>query len=114
VPGIPGHGIYFAASYDMSYVELGRSIARALGKPQPRCVRLPGWPMRTIGLLGDVMSRVRQRPGWVGSDKVHEILAGSWTCSSAKARRQLGWSPAAPLADRLRQTAQWYSDARWI
>jgi nucleoside-diphosphate-sugar epimerase len=114
VPGIPGHGIYFAASDDMSYVELGRSIARALGKPQPRSVRLPGWPMRTIGLRGDVIARVRQRPGWVGSDKVHEILAGSWTCSSAKARRQLGWSPAAPLADRLRQTAQWYSDARWI
>ena len=114
VPGTPGHGVYFAASEDISYVELGRTIARALGKPQPRSVRLPGWSMRTIGRLGDVMSRVRQRPAWVGSDKVHEILAGSWTCSSAKARRQLGWSPAVPLADRLRETAQWYFDARWI
>jgi len=26
----------------------------------------------------------------------------------------LGWSPAAPLADRLRETAQWYRDAHWL
>ena len=51
VPGAPGHGIYFAAAEDISYVELGRAIARALGKPQPRIVRLPGWSMRTIGRL---------------------------------------------------------------
>jgi nucleoside-diphosphate-sugar epimerase len=67
-----------------------------------------------MGLGGDVMSRVRRRPGWIGRDKVSDLLAGSWTCSSAKARQQLGWSPAAPLADRLRETAQWYRDARWL
>jgi len=42
------------------------------------------------------------------------VLAGSWTCSPAKAQRQLGWAPAAPLADRLRETAQWYLDAGWL
>ena len=70
--------------------------------------------MRVAGFCGDVVSRIRQHPGWVSSDKITEFLAGSWTCSSAKARRQLGWSPAAPLADRLRETAQWYLDARWL
>jgi nucleoside-diphosphate-sugar epimerase len=113
-PSVPGLGIYFAATEDVSYVELGMVIARALGKPQPRILRLPGWSMRTIGRLGDVMSRIRQRPGWVSSDKFREILAGSWTCSSAKARQQLGWLPAAPLADRFRETAQWYRDAHWL
>jgi dihydroflavonol-4-reductase len=114
VPAVSGHGIYFAAAEDVSYVELGMAIARALGKPQPRILRLPGWSMRTIGRFGDVMSRIRQRPGWVSSDKFCEILAGSWTCSSAKARQQLGWLPAAPLADRFRETAQWYRDANWL
>jgi nucleoside-diphosphate-sugar epimerase len=114
VPGVLGHGIYFAAAEDVSYVELGMAIARALGNPQPRILRLPGWSMRTIGRFGNAMSRIRRRPGWVGRDKVREILAGSWTCSSAKARQQLGWSPAAPLADRLRETAQWYREAHWL
>jgi len=114
VPDIAGQGIYFAAAEDVSYVELGRAIARSLGKPPPRTLRLPDWSMRSIGGFGDVVSRVRQRPGWVSSDKIREFLAGSWTCSSAKARQQLGWSPAAPLADSLRETAQWYRDARWL
>jgi dihydroflavonol-4-reductase len=114
VPGVSGHGIYFAAAEDISYVELGIAIARALGKPQPRILRLPGWSMRTIGRFGDVMSRIRRRPGWVGRDKIRDVLAGSWTCSSAKARQQLGWLPAAPLADRIRETAQWYRDAHWL
>ena len=114
VPGVPGHGIYYAAAEDVSYAELGMAISRALGKPQPRVVRLPGWSMRTIGRFGDVMAQIRRRPAWVGRDKVREVLAGSWTCSSAKARQQLGWSPAAPLADRLRETGQWYRDAHWF
>ena len=113
-PGIPGQGIYFAAAEDVSYIELGMAIARALGKPRPRILRVPGWTMRTIGHIGDVTSRIRRRPGWVGIDKFRDVLAGSWTCSATKARQQLGWSPAAPLADRLRETAQWYRDAHWL
>jgi nucleoside-diphosphate-sugar epimerase len=109
-----GRGIYFAAAEDVAYVELGALIARALGKPPPRVLHMPAWSMRTIGRLGDVVSRIRRRPGWVGSDKIREVLAGSWTCSSAKARQHLSWSPAAPLADRLHATAQWYRDADWL
>ncbi len=114
VPGIAGQGVYNVAAEDISYVEFGRAIARALGKPPPRVLRLPEWSIRSIGRLGDVVSQVRRRPGWVSTDKIGEFLAGSWTCSSAKARQQLGWSPAAPLADRLRETAQWYRDAHWL
>jgi nucleoside-diphosphate-sugar epimerase len=113
-PGIAGRGIYFAAAEDVSFTDLGPLIARALGKPSPRILRMPAWSLRSIGWFGDVVSRIRGRPGWVGRDKIREVLAGSWTCSSAKARQQLGWSPAAPLADRLRETAQWYRDARWL
>ena len=110
----PGRGIYFAAAEDLSHVELGGAIAQALGKKRTRIVHLPEWAMRAMGLGGDVVSRIRRRPGWIGRDKISDLLAGSWTCSSAKARRQLGWSPAAPLAERLRETAQWYRDARWL
>jgi nucleoside-diphosphate-sugar epimerase len=114
VPDRSGRGIYFAGADVLSQVELGAAIARALGKGAPRILRVPGGLMRVAGLCGDVASRVRRRPGWVSSDKMSELLAGSWTCSAAKAQRQLGWSPAAPLADRLRETAQWYRDARWL
>jgi nucleoside-diphosphate-sugar epimerase len=114
VLGIAGRGIYFAAAEDVAYLELGTLMARALDQPPPRILHMPPWSMRTIGRLGDIVSRIRSRPGWVGGDKIREVLAGSWTCSAAKARQQLSWSPAAPLADRLRETALWYRDAGWL
>jgi nucleoside-diphosphate-sugar epimerase len=113
--GAPGQGIYFIAAQEYpTYAELGQAMARALGRKRARVVHMPGPLVRLVGLCGDALGRVRQRPGWVNSDKMAEALAGSWTCSSAKARRQLGWSPAATLADRLRETAQWYRQAGWL
>jgi nucleoside-diphosphate-sugar epimerase len=113
--GAPGQGIYFvAADHDPTYAELGQAIARAVGKKRATVVHVPGPLVRLAGLCGDSLGRVRQRPGWVNSDKMAEALAGSWMCSSAKARTRLGWSPAATLAERLRETAQWYRQAGWL
>jgi nucleoside-diphosphate-sugar epimerase len=113
--GAPGQGVYFvAAEHDPTYAELGQAIARALGKKRATVVHMPGPLVRLVGLCGDSLGRLRQRAGWVNSDKMAEALAGSWMCSSAKAHTQLGWSPAAILAERLRETAQWYLQAGWL
>ncbi len=82
-PGVPGQGVYFAAAEDVSYVELGIAIARALAKPRPRTVSLPGWSVRTIGRIGD--RRVadsgapgvdRQRQGPRGTRRLVDLLVG--------------------------------------
>jgi nucleoside-diphosphate-sugar epimerase len=113
--GSPGQGVYFIAAEDApTYAQLGQAIAKALGQKPPAVLRLPGPLLKLAGIGADVMARVRRRPGWINSDKISEALAGSWTCSSAKARTHLGWSPAAALADRLRETAQWYRQAGWL
>jgi len=104
--GSPGQGIYFIAADDSpTYTELGQAMATALGKKRTTVVHLPELLVRLVGLFGDVIGKIRRRPGLVNSDKIAEALAGSWTCSSAKARTHLGWSPAAALADRLHETA---------
>jgi nucleoside-diphosphate-sugar epimerase len=113
--GLPGQGIYFMAADDYpTYAELGQAMAAALGKKRATVVHLPGPLVKLVGLCGDAMTWIRQRPAWVNSDKMTEALAGSWMCSPAKARTHLGWSPAAALAERLYETAQWYRQARWL
>jgi nucleoside-diphosphate-sugar epimerase len=110
-----GRGIYFIAGDDQpTYSDLGRAIATALGRRPPGIIRVPSPLLRLMGIGGEVMALLRRRPGWISQDKVIEALAGSWTCSPAKARTQLGWSPAAGLVDRLRQTTQWYRQAGWL
>jgi nucleoside-diphosphate-sugar epimerase len=113
--GSPGQGIYFiAAPEDPTFVELGQAMATALGRNRAAVVCLAEPLVRLIGLCGDAVARIRCQPGWVNSDKIAEVRAGSWTCSSAKARAHVGWSPAAGLADRLRETALWYRQAGWL
>ena len=113
--GVTGKGVYFAAAeHDLTYPELGQAIAKALGKRRARVLHMPAPLVRLAGLCGDLVGRVRQQPCWVNSNKMTEALAGSWTCSSAKARTQLGWIPAATLPERLHETAQWYRQAGWL
>lgn len=113
--GLPGQGVYFIATDDYpTYAEFGQLMAIALGKKRAAVVHLPGPLVKLAGLCGDAMTRIRQRPAWVNSDKMTEALAGSWMCSSAKARTHLGWHPAAALGERLYETAQWYRQAGWL
>ncbi len=110
-----GQGVYFIAGDDQpTYTQLGEAVARALGRKHPTVLYLPGLLVRLIGTGGDVVARFRRHPVWINRDKSVEVLAGSWTCSSVKARTQLGWSPAAPLADRLNETERWYRAAGWL
>jgi nucleoside-diphosphate-sugar epimerase len=113
--GSPGRGVYFFSTDDHpTYAQLGEAIAAALGKKHVTIIRLPGPLVQGIGLCGDAMTWIRRRPAWLNSDKMTEALAGSWMCSSAKARTDLGWYPAVALADRLRETAQGYRQAGWL
>jgi len=112
-PSPRGH--YFAAcEAHPTYAELGRMIAAALG--HRRVLVLPAGPLavRTVATLSEAWSRVIRRPNILNFDKVREIRAGSWVCSAQAATDELGFSPATPLAERLRQTAQWYRQEGWL
>jgi dihydroflavonol-4-reductase len=111
----PGQGIYYAAGDETpTYAQLGSAIATALGQRPPRMLRVPKPLLKLAALGADTVSCIVRRSFWLNSDKIIEATAGDWTCLAAKARDQLGWRPAAPLADRLHQTALWYRQNKWL
>jgi nucleoside-diphosphate-sugar epimerase len=110
-----GNGIYFLAEAEQpTYAEFGRLIATALGRTSLRLVHVPTPIMGLMGAGAEAVGLIRHRTSWLNRDKITEALAGSWTCTSEKARTHLGWSPTATLPDRLRETVQWYREARWL
>jgi nucleoside-diphosphate-sugar epimerase len=112
---LSGRGIYFMSGQDNpSYAQLGQAIAAALGKKRATAVHVPRIFLQIVGLCNNATARIRQHPCWLNGDKIAEILAGSWMCSSAKACTQLGWFPVTTLAERLHETAQWYRQAGWL
>jgi nucleoside-diphosphate-sugar epimerase len=50
----------------------------------------------------------------LNADKANELLAEAWTCSSQAITEATGWQPTTGLATGLRQTADWYKNAKWL
>ena len=114
-PAAPMAGCYFASCDEQpSYAELGRMVAVALGR---RGVLVVPSPPRTLGglaLFNLVVSQIRRRPLYINFDRLGELTAGSWLGSTEAVRQQLGFSVDVPLAERFRQTAEWYRREGWL
>ena len=67
----PGRGIYFAAAEDLSQVRAWRrDRAGAGGRGRPASSACPSGRCGQPVSGGDVVSRIRRRPGWIGRDKI--------------------------------------------
>ncbi len=111
----PPQGYYFVADDEQpTYADLGRMIAAALGRRRVLVIPSPPRTIWFVATANELVGRIRRRPLYLNFDKTREIRAGSWLCSSQTAKEELGFSAAACLADRLRQTAQWYRQKGWI
>ncbi len=111
----PGRGFYYVAFDEHpTYAELGRRIGLALGRRRTSVLRAPRLGMWAAAAGSDMLGRATRRPRIFNIDKVREASAGSWTCSAQAACDELQWSPAATLDERLRQTADWYREQRWV
>lgn len=97
----------------VTWLELGRHIARALGR-RGREFHVPEAGIRAAGLVAGLAARLRGRPEIFSPQKVLEMLAPSWVASPEKARKLLGWTPGTPLDQALWQTVRWYRDHGWL
>ncbi len=111
----PSRGYYFlAADEQLTFLELGRIVARAVGRPYAWKIRLPMATLWMAGAIGEALGQLTRRPRYVCLDRARDVAAGHWSCSAEKAKRQLQFAPADSLENRIRQTAQWYRDQGWL
>jgi nucleoside-diphosphate-sugar epimerase len=111
-----GQGLYYVAYGEHpTLAELMQMGSTALGESQARVIHIPQEFLWVIAFPYEAWYRVRGgSPGVINLDKVKAAVAGSWTCSPAKARMQLGFMPSLPLIDRIQQTVDWYHDQEWL
>jgi nucleoside-diphosphate-sugar epimerase len=109
-----GCGYYFvAADEHPRFAELNRMIARAINRPYALAIPLPLPSIWLLGGAGELIGRITW-PRYLNLDRARELTAGHWICSPEKARRDLGFVPAASLKERIEQTAQWYKEQGWL
>jgi dihydroflavonol-4-reductase len=108
-------GYYFAACEENpAYSDLGRMIAEVMGRHLVVVLPTATPLVWMVAVAGEAISRIRHDPLFMNVDKAREITAGSWLCSADAAAKELGFSVSVPLLERLRQTAQWYREKKWL
>lgn len=106
-------GIYNVADPQVSsYAELGQLAAAAMNRRPPVIRIRHGW-LYPPAICGDLLGRILRRPLILNIDKLRDALAPSWAVSTERIQ-QIGFQPAAPLAKRFQQTAQWYRENNWL
>lgn len=110
-----GQGYYFAAcETDLSYADLGRKISLLIGRRSVAAIHTNPAFIWMLAAMGELTGQVLRKPQFLNLDKAWEITAGSWCCSAQAAINDLGFCVAAPLSERLLETAKWYHREGWL
>jgi nucleoside-diphosphate-sugar epimerase len=104
---------YFAASGTYRFGELLDALEAAL-EVRLRRIPVPALLARLMGELGELKWTLTGRPQIVCRRKVRDMLQERWTCSWAKAERELGYQPQVGLFEGMAETARWYAEQGWI
>jgi len=105
--------VYFLSEGNHHLDEVAADIGKAL-RLRVRPIRIPPFVARLIGEWGELVWRVTGRPQLISRRKILHAIQPRWTCSSAKAGRELDFRADIQLAEGLAQTAQWYAAQGWI
>lgn len=74
-------------------------------------------PKAVVYLLCSVntlLSKISQKPFLVNSDKYHELIAKSWSCSSEEMKRDLGFTPKYNLEEGISKSINWYKENKYL
>lgn len=105
-----GTGIYYLTDGGRTTVaEFGQLAAAALGR-RALTIPLPGFAVRSVGVLSEGLGRARGRVPPLTRDKARGSLSAGWWCDDARARKDLDWSPSLPLERGLEDTVRWLRD----
>jgi nucleoside-diphosphate-sugar epimerase len=105
---------YLAGDEHPTYAELGRLAKDAVGRRHALILPVAMPLVKLICSCGEAFGRLRGRACYLNFDKYREIAAGPWACSPQRAKKELGFAVETPLAERLRQTVQWYRREGWL
>jgi nucleoside-diphosphate-sugar epimerase len=112
-PSGTGQTYYLSGDETPSMNELLDLVARSIGR-KGRAVPIPGVVVRGAGVVTELARNATGIPFIFDRWKAEEIAIGCWACSSARARRELGFQPTVSLAEGIRSTAEWYRRFGWL
>jgi nucleoside-diphosphate-sugar epimerase len=110
-----GRGFYFGCVDEYpTYAELGGMVRRALDYSFAPVLFIPQPLAWCVALPNEILRRWNLGIPLLSIDKLREAAVASWACTPAETFRDLCYVPPLQFEARLRQTAQWYRQAKWL
>jgi len=88
-----------------------------LGKALDRKVKgvfIPRMVLTAAAAASEAWGKIRGRMTVFNRDKVNELTASGWVCSTEKAKAELGFTAETPLETAFVTTAGWYRENGWL
>jgi nucleoside-diphosphate-sugar epimerase len=107
-------GIYHvAADPPCTDEEFMQEIARGL-HVRPLKLRIPRAGLVLACVIQEILSRATGRPNMLSRQKLPELLAPGWVCSTSGIRHDLGFTAPTPLKEGVGRTIEWYGREGWL
>jgi nucleoside-diphosphate-sugar epimerase len=112
-PEAVGEAFYLTSPEPTSAQGLMLEAGKALGRRTRRITVAPGL-LRGLARAADAVTDLTGRRLPLNRKLATQVLAPGWRCDPAKARAQLGFEAATPLADSVGRAARWYVERGWL
>ncbi len=81
---------------------------------RPVRLRIPGWGLTFAARIEETLSWVTGRPRMLSRQKLPELLAPGWVCSTSRIREDLGFTAPTSLREGVGLTVEWYRREGWL
>ena len=103
---------YFAAHPETLHWGAAALTIAGIEHRRVRALPIPGTVLKAIGKLNDAYATVSGKPALLSSDKVREILAQPWICSTEKIQQVWNFRCEYSTEQALRETLDFYRRTR--
>ena len=106
--------IYFISSEKYyTWEEIGDVTSKILEKKALH-VKVPHSVVYTIAGFAQFFAGFGKKAATLNIEKARDITQNSWTCSTEKAVRDLGYRQNISLEEGITRTCKWYKDNKWF
>jgi dihydroflavonol-4-reductase len=103
-------GVYFLDSGEVAgWDEIALAACGAAGR-RARVLPVPEAVAWAVAAGARLKQAVTGQAAMISFDKLREARQLCWTCSSARARAELGWAPRFDLARGMKDTVAWFRE----
>jgi nucleoside-diphosphate-sugar epimerase len=108
-----GGTFHVAAEPPCTDEEFMEEIAAQL-RVRPVRLRIPRAGLYLAAAIQEILSRATGRPHMLSRQRLPELLASGWVCSTEKISKDLGFTAPTSLREGVGRTIKWYRGEGWL